>query len=79
MTIASSLILNYAAKQNFHMFSIMALGLIALAILVNVLKFVFWGYLHKRFDLSKTYPLTAIFFPLIFLSPLNLHFFFWCF
>jgi hypothetical protein len=33
---------------------------------LNVFKFVVWNFLHKRYDLSSTYPLTAIYFPLIY-------------
>lgn len=37
------------------------------AIVLNVLRFLIWGYAHKRFPLSETYPLTALFFPCILL------------
>lgn len=38
---------------------------VALAIGLNVVRFVIWGYTHRHFPLSQTYPLTALFFPCI--------------
>lgn len=32
-------------------------------ILLNVLRFVVWGYAHHRFPLSTTFPLSSLFFP----------------
>lgn len=33
---------------------------------LNVLRFLYWGFLLKKFNLSELYPLTALFFPLIY-------------
>lgn len=32
---------------------------------LNGLRFAIWGYTHKYFPLSRSYPLTALFFPCI--------------
>jgi drug/metabolite transporter (DMT)-like permease len=32
---------------------------------VQGLRFLLWGYAHKRWPLSVTYPMTAIFFPML--------------
>ena len=32
---------------------------------LNVLRFAVWGYTHKHYPLSRSYPLTALFFPCI--------------
>lgn len=32
---------------------------------LNVLRFAIWGYTHKHYPLSRSYPLTALFFPCI--------------
>jgi drug/metabolite transporter (DMT)-like permease len=32
---------------------------------VQGLRFLLWGYAHKRWPLSVTYPLTAVFFPML--------------
>jgi hypothetical protein len=43
------------------------IGVIAIlaAIGLNLLRFVIWGYAHRRFPISHTYPLTALFFPCV--------------
>lgn len=47
------------------------LGLLLPAVLilaafgVQGLRFLLWGYAHRRWPLSLTYPLTAVFFPLL--------------
>jgi drug/metabolite transporter (DMT)-like permease len=40
-------------------------ALIAVAITIHALRFVLWGYAHKRWPLSVTYPMTAVFFPIV--------------
>lgn len=40
--------------------------LVCVVIALNVGKFLLWGWLNNKYDLSKTYPLTVIFFPLIY-------------
>lgn len=67
MTIASALLLDFAADQ-YKTINLLVLLLLGTAVAVNVVKFVFWGWVLKRYDLSTSYPLTAIFFPLIFLT-----------
>ncbi len=64
ITISTSLILDYAAWQNQSIDTRVA-ALLAAVIVINFLKFSLWGWIHKHFDVSKTYPITAIFFPLI--------------
>ncbi|HEY1772879.1 MAG TPA: hypothetical protein VGM47_04195 [Gammaproteobacteria bacterium] len=47
------------------------MGLLLPAFLIGVtlgihgLRFLLWGYVHKRWPLSHTYPMTAVFFPLV--------------
>lgn len=38
-----------------------------LAIGLNALRFFVWGYTHRHYPLSHSYPLTALFFPCILL------------
>ena len=66
ITILSSLILDYAAEFNEKL-NVIVLGIIGIAFVLNILKFVVWGWIHKNFEVSKSYPLTSIFFPLIFI------------
>ena len=48
-----------------HTLSITIL-ILSMALLLNGLRFVVWGALHRKYDLSKTYPLIALFFPIIY-------------
>lgn len=40
---------------------------LALAVGLNGLRFLVWGYTHRHYALSHSYPLTALFFPCILL------------
>lgn len=44
---------------------LLALGLVAVAIGIHGVRFLLWGYAHRRWPLSHTYPLTAVFFPIV--------------
>lgn len=46
---------------------LMAGSAVAAAIGLNIFRFGLWGYAHKRYPLSHTYPLTALFFPCVLL------------
>lgn len=59
-----ALLLQKGAKNSDEM--IMIILILGLAIGLNGLRFIIWGLLHRQFDLSRTYPLTALFFPLIY-------------
>lgn len=45
---------------------ILALGLCIIFIL-NIVRLIIWGIIHKRFELTTSFPLTSIFYPLILL------------
>lgn len=66
LTFFTSVILSTAASR-FELFSLLGGLVIAIVVFLNVVKFIIWGWLNQRYDLSKTYPLTALFFPLIFI------------
>ncbi len=59
----ASITMNYAAKQQALF---VALVFIGIAIALNLLRFAYWGTILKRYDLSHAYPITALFFPLIY-------------
>ncbi|MDH5527345.1 MAG: hypothetical protein OEY97_08580 [Nitrospirota bacterium] len=42
-------------------------GGMALVVAFNGLRFVMWGVAHRRYPLSLTYPMSAVFFPLMLL------------
>ena len=43
------------------------LVVLASAVALNGLRFLVWGYTHRHYPLSHSYPLTALFFPCILL------------
>ena len=65
ITIFSSLILDFGAGYKFQYGSYILISILA-ALGLNITKFLIWGYIHKNYNLTKSYPLTAIFFPIIF-------------
>lgn len=52
-------------KEKSTLFSAVSLSFVGLVVAVNIGRFLLWGWMHKRIDLSKSYPLTAMFFPLV--------------
>jgi hypothetical protein len=63
--LAASITLNYAAKNNIEFWFLLIIYLLVLVL--NIFRFIYWGFLLKKFDLSGLYPLTSLFFPLIYL------------
>lgn len=64
LQLAVALVLDLAANREVRLdlFTVVAiLGAVAL----HGIRFVIWGYAHRRYPLSLTYPLTALFFPLV--------------
>lgn len=41
-----------------------AVGVLGVIVL-NLLRFVVWGYAHRRFPLSTSFPLSSLFFPVM--------------
>jgi len=64
LNIAVALFLDFSAA-NFPFFSIQAFFCISAVVLFSGLRFILWGWVHRRVNLSKSYALTAVFFPLI--------------
>lgn len=52
------------ARQGWQAWFVLIL---ALAVGLNGVRFVIWGYTHRHYPLSHSYPLTALFFPCILL------------
>lgn len=66
ISILTALILDYIQNLDLNIVDIyVAFGLFVVLGL-NTFKFILWNFLHKRYDLSSTYPMTAIYFPLIY-------------
>lgn len=47
--------------------TLVLLGALALAVGLNGVRFLLWGYTHRHYPLSRSYPLVALFFPCILL------------
>lgn len=63
LQLAAAWVLGRAAShQTTLLLGILAVGL---AIGLNLMRFAIWGYAHRHFPLSHTYPLTALFFPCV--------------
>ena len=65
VTVITALLLDYGAK-NYSLFHIASITIIVVVIIVNFIKFKLWGYIHKQYHLSNSYPAVAIFFPIIY-------------
>jgi multidrug transporter EmrE-like cation transporter len=65
MSISTALLLDYAAGRQPAPLSLLAI-VIAPVIGINIAKFGLWGWIHRRYPLSQTYPASTIFFPLIY-------------
>lgn len=65
MSVATAMLLDYAAAFPFELTP--ALLLIAAGVLaINVAKFWLWGWIHRRYPFSQTYPASTAFFPIIY-------------
>ena len=66
LTVCTALLLRVATtfEESAMIFMI---TIVSVVVILNIGKFLLWGWLNKRYDLSKTYPLTVIFFPLIYI------------
>lgn len=64
LQVAGALVLKTLADLDRAHLALVALGVAAVALL-NGLRFLAWGYAHKRYPLSTTYPLASVFFPVM--------------
>jgi hypothetical protein len=65
MSVATALLLNYAANTKPSV-AVLIAAVIAPVVAINVAKFWLWGWIHRRYPLSQTYPASTLFFPLIY-------------
>lgn len=63
--IAVAILLKELADARSHAGTAWLLLVLAVAVALNGLRFLVWGYTHRHFPLSHSYPLTALFFPCI--------------
>ncbi len=65
VTLFSALLLNFAAKTIGSINS-MSILILCIVLAINFGKFIVWGIIYKKYDLSEAYPLVSLFFPLIY-------------
>ncbi len=66
ITLLTAMLLNYGAKHS-DFFSLSGFGVVVLVLGINFMKFKLWGTIYRHYQLSESYPLVALFFPLIYL------------
>ncbi len=64
LQLAAAALLKQAALLS-HLGLWLPVALIGVALAIHGLRFLLWGYAHRRWPLSMTYPMTAVFFPTI--------------
>ena len=67
ISISTALILDYIQNLNLYFFNIYVILGFVFVLGLNILKFIVWNFLHKKYDLSSAYPMTAIYFPMIYI------------
>jgi len=64
LNVSCAVILKMLADQSSVSYLLLVFG-ITLVALLNLFRFLVWGYVHSRYPLSMSYPLSSIFFPLM--------------
>lgn len=64
INISAALLLDLGAELENPILMV-TLAIIGVVVLLNVLRFFLWSVIHKRYDISKSYPLIAIAFPIM--------------
>ena len=64
LNLLSAIILKEAADLK-HSTALIIMSILTLLVVLNLLRVLLWGAIHRRFPLSDSYPLTSIFFPMI--------------
>lgn len=64
LQLVAAWILDVTAKSESRL-DLMAAGAVLAAVFLHGIRFIVWGFAHRRFPLSLTYPLTALFFPFV--------------
>lgn len=62
--LASAFILKEAAL-NQDLTAVHLILIFGIVAAVNGIRFIVWGYIHRRYPLGFSYPITSMFFPLI--------------
>lgn len=69
LNILSAVILKESSiRFDYNFFLIIVIS--AIVLIVNLSKFLLWAYIHKNYPISRTLPLTSLFYPCIFIISL---------
>lgn len=63
LQLAAAWILGNVASTSPRPGLMIAATAVSAALVLSFFRFVIWGYAHRRYPISSTYPLTALFFP----------------
>lgn len=69
LNILSAIILK-EVSMHFGYDFLLIVGVSILVLILNLAKYVLWAHIHKHYSISRTLPITSIFYPLIFLVSL---------
>lgn len=64
LNILSAVLLKTLADSE-HISVLLLVSGLGLIVLINAARFMAWWFAHKKYPLSKTYPLSSLFFPLM--------------
>jgi drug/metabolite transporter (DMT)-like permease len=67
ISISTAMVLDYIKALGYDFFNFYVLFGILFVLVLNAFKFILWNFLHQRYELSSTYPMTAIYFPLVYI------------
>lgn len=63
LQVAAAVVLKLIADASLERLNAWIVGGIGVVLVLNLLRLVVWGAAHRRFPLSSTFPLGALFFP----------------
>lgn len=67
ITLTTAYTLNYGAKS-YTTLNLFSIGIVLVVIGINFIKFKLWGVIYDKYQLNESYPLVAMFFPLLYMS-----------
>lgn len=64
LNVSGSIIMKEISQHSGTDFYIVFIAIL-LVIVINLIRMGLWNIIHRKFDLSYSYPLTSLFFPLV--------------
>ncbi len=63
LSIASSVVLDYLSENDNQAMQYLFWG-VGIALFINAMKFGLWGVIHRKYEVTSTYHIVSLFFPL---------------